>query len=542
LWDRLRGYTFCYDCDKASDLELASDADEMRGDGIVDSGTVNLSENECKELASVRSLRDPDSEVQQAAKKALIQAGPEVSDAVKDGRDDRDVRGQNLRADALDTTEPVQQAENTGLSLTRTCLRCNSLFEIKRTVSRVLCDKCVRELDIAAVSLYLPIRACIYCKKEFKPNSESQRFCSKSCSAKARYETGSKREGRVPPPPAREGPAAVYVAKQTSARQVSASLRACEYCKKTFRPDNESQRFCSYSCSSKALSEARSKQEERVPPPSVLHKGPGIVHVAEQSGDGRVGPSARRLELYDVPDWSFNTFLSKRVAQYGGQYKEIVASAVPFYNLLCELLNDALIDWYTKIMISSALGYLVLADDAIPDRSENGLIDDIFVMAYVLQEIKKRFSSKPIERNWHLDEDVCTMVDATCDACNDLIRSQKFEILAKVGLHKFESLDLEEYSGSYQKRLGKVGREKRELLGLLAYVVRKMDGVKVDRSSVEKIRSQIEQSGDAAEINRIIELAKRDHQIEVRDKEMEDFKENFHRKMNEQALDRLMRK
>jgi uncharacterized membrane protein YkvA (DUF1232 family) len=264
--------------------------------------------------------------------------------------------------------------------------------------------------------------------------------------------------------------------------------------------------------------------------------------VVEQSGAGQVVPSAQRVEPSDIPDWSYETFLFKRVAQYRGPHKEIVASAVPFFNLLCELLNDILIDWHTKVKISSALGYLVLADDVIPDRSENGLIDDIFVMSYILHGINERFSSEPIKRNWHLDEDVCTMIDATYDACNDLIQSQKLEILQKVGLHKFESLDLEEYSGTYQKRLGKVGREKRELLGLLAYVVKKMGGAKVDRSSVENIRRHIEKSGDAAEINRIVELANQDHQIEVLDKEMEAFKDNFYRKMNENALVGLMRK
>ena len=67
-----------------------------------------------------------------------------------------------------------------------------------------------------------------------------------------------------------------------------------------------------------------------------------------------------------------------RVAQYAGQHREIVASAVPFYDLLCELLNDRPIDWPTKIMISSALGYLVLEEDVIPDYTEHGLIHMMF--------------------------------------------------------------------------------------------------------------------------------------------------------------------
>jgi HEAT repeat protein/uncharacterized membrane protein YkvA (DUF1232 family) len=408
--------------------------------------------------ALVRSLRDPDRDVQQAAKEALIKIGPEASDAMKDVCDDPDIRVKKLAAEILSKIENEQQTEDASGSVRKTRVQ---------------------------------------------------------------------REELAPTLPTNERPVAGHVVEQSGAGQFDRLPRQCEYCNKFFKPNRENQRFCSASCSSKG-SAIGSKREELAPtlPTNEL---PVAGHVVEQSGAGQVVPSAQRVEPSDIPDWSYETFLFKRVAEYDGPHKEIVASAVPFFNLLCELLNDILIDWHTKVKISSALGYLVLADDVIPDRSENGLIDDIFVMSYILHGINERFSSEPIKRNWHLDEDVCTMIDATYDACNDLIQSQKLEILQKVGLHKFESLDLEEYSGTYQKRLGKVGREKRELLGLLAYVVKKMGGAKVDRSSVENIRRHIEKSGDAAEINRIVELANQDHQIEVLDKEMEAFKDGFYR-------------
>ncbi len=421
--------------------------------------------------ALVRSLRDPDRDVQEAAKEALIKIGPEASDAMKDVCDDPDIRVKKLAAEILSKIENEQQTEDASGRVRKTRVQ---------------------------------------------------------------------REELVPTPPMYEGSVVVHVAEQSGAGQFDRLPRQCEYCNKFFKPNRENQRFCSTSCSSKG-SATGSKREELVPTPPT-NEGSVVVHVAEQSGAGVVVPSAQRVEPSDIPDWSYETFLFKRVAQYRGPHKEIVTSAVPFFNLLCELLNDILIDWHTKIEISSALGYLVLADDVIPDRSEDGLIDDIFVMSYILHGINERFSSEPIKRNWHLDEDVCTMIDATYDACNDLIQSQKLEILQKVGLSKFESLDLEEYSGTYQKRLGKVGREKRELLGLLAYVVKKMDGAKVDRSSVENIRRHIEKSGDAAEINRIVELANQDHQIEVLDKEMEAFKDDYYRQINENAVNKLMRK
>ena len=487
--------------------------------------------------ALVRSLRDPDRDVQEAAKEALIKIGPEASDAMKDVCDDPDIRVKKLAAEILSKIENEQQTEDASGRVRKTRVQREELVPTPPMYEGSVVVH-VAEQSGAGQFDRLP-RQCEYCNKFFKPNRENQRFCSTSCSSKGSA-TGSKREELVPTPPTNEGSVVVHVAEQSGAGQFDRLPRQCEYCNKFFKPNRENQRFCSTSCSSKG-SATGSKREELVPTPPT-NEGSVVVHVAEQSGAGVVVPSAQRVEPSDIPDWSYETFLFKRVAQYRGPHKEIVTSAVPFFNLLCELLNDILIDWHTKIEISSALGYLVLADDVIPDRSEDGLIDDIFVMSYILHGINERFSSEPIKRNWHLDEDVCTMIDATYDACNDLIQSQKLEILQKVGLSKFESLDLEEYSGTYQKRLGKVGREKRELLGLLAYVVKKMDGAKVDRSSVENIRRHIEKSGDAAEINRIVELANQDHQIEVLDKEMEAFKDDYYRQINENAVNKLMRK
>jgi uncharacterized membrane protein YkvA (DUF1232 family) len=351
----------------------------------------------------------------------------------------------------------------------KTCLRCNSVFKsYEQAANEVLCIKCLSELSAAATDKILGVRTCLYCGKKFKPDDVS-------------------------------------------------SLTG----------------FCSTSCSAKAFSEASTELHKIVPPKSAVCEEPDEVNVEKGAPAELVGSSAQRVWLSEEDNWNFETFLSTRVAQYDGQYTEIAAFAVPFYKLLCDLLNEELIDWHAKIMISSALGYLVLADDVIPDYAESGLrlIDDVYVMAHVLQSLLDHCSEE-ITRNWHSETDIFAVIDLTHNSCHELVQSQSFEILEKVGLYKFQDLELEEYSGSYQERLAKVALEKRELLGLLAYIMRQIGFKKVDRSSVKKIRSQIEHSGNAAEINRIIELAKKDHDIKIEDKEFEDWKEKYLREMN----------
>jgi uncharacterized membrane protein YkvA (DUF1232 family) len=311
-------------------------------------------------------------------------------------------------------------------------------------------------------------------------------------------------------------------------------LTTCVYCKRKFKPNDVSilTGFCSKACSAKAQDAAK-LENQLARPTEAPPEGALAVHVAGQSDTGLAAASTQNLDSScDIPNWSYETLLNARVTQYGGPYKDIAAFAVPFYKLLCGLLNDVLVDWHTKIMISSALGYLVLAEDVIPDQEDNGLIDDIFIMADVLQDLKEHFSER-IEDNWDEDDDICSTIDTMHDACYDLVQSQAWEILQRVGLQKFRDLELEEYSGDYPKRLARVAQEKRELLGLLAYVMRQMGHKKVDRSRVENIRRQIEQSGNAAEINRIIELAKKDHDIKVKDEGLDEFKEEYEREMNE---------
>jgi hypothetical protein len=59
------------------------------------------------------------------------------------------------------------------------------------------------------------------------------------------------------------------------------------------------------------------------PTTPTTNERPVAGHVVEQAGAGQVVPSAQRVEPSDIPDWSYETFLFKRVAQYRGPHKEI---------------------------------------------------------------------------------------------------------------------------------------------------------------------------------------------------------------------------
>ena len=188
------------------------------------------------------ALTDPDRDIQEAARKALLPAGPEACDAVRGTCDDENARLKKLTADILGKTEysqqthdiqhdkphvktqaqadnarenpetprsnwldlaarikslnadilgkskQAQQTEDVHLSSTKTCERCNSLFEpSEQDANEVLCIKCLSELSVAATDVVLGVRTCLYCGKKFKPDDASSvtGFCSASCFTKA---------------------------------------------------------------------------------------------------------------------------------------------------------------------------------------------------------------------------------------------------------------------------------------------------------------------------------------------------------------------
>lgn len=218
-----------------------------------------------------------------------------------------------------------------------------------------------------------------------------------------------------------------------------------------------------------------------------------------------------RVGLKESRYQGFYESLKTTIDLYEGKYKELVKYCPPFFRLLCEIVNDKLTDWNTKLMIDAALAYFVLPEDIIPDHKEQGYVDDLFIVCHVLKEIKS-ISPKVIEDNWQGEEKILPLIDSLYEKSGAVVAEYSLEILRKVGLHKYQSLDLVEYSGEYPQKIARIANEKRELLALLAYLIKVIHKVNVRGWKVEAIKELLESYGDYDEINRLIELSKMNHE------------------------------
>lgn len=240
------------------------------------------------------------------------------------------------------------------------------------------------------------------------------------------------------------------------------------------------------------------------------------------------------FEYYDV--------LIQNIKNYEGPNKKLQMNCPIFFKLLCDILNDRFTDWHTKMMISSAIAYFVLEDDVIPDQKENGYVDDLFITSFVLKEIKDN-SPELIDENWLYEEDIFSTIDDVFYQTSEILGDLTHEVLRKVGLHKFRSLDLEEYTGSYPQKLSKIAAEKRELLGMVVFLVNKLQDTKMKATTIEQIKGILLESGEADEIHRLIELSKIHHSYSNRKHSEEDeFEDILERRLKEARLNALMGK
>lgn len=199
--------------------------------------------------------------------------------------------------------------------------------------------------------------------------------------------------------------------------------------------------------------------------------------------------------------------LKEDISRYTGEHKSLLENCPKFFKLLCDILKDKRADWHTRLLVNSALAYFVLPEDVIPDYDERGYIDDLFLTAFVLVEIKNNVDEHLLIDNWNQDGNILELVEDVHDRSKIIIGEDYIDVLRLVGLRKYVSLDLNEYSGDYPSKIARLADDKRELLGLLSFVVSKLYGVSRTRE-LEKVKEFLMEHEDFDEIERILYIAK----------------------------------
>lgn len=240
------------------------------------------------------------------------------------------------------------------------------------------------------------------------------------------------------------------------------------------------------------------------------------VSQTDKCKEFRKAPCQEKIQTKSIEDLSYQPldkhhsyeeFLISRIALKPGHEREIIKYFPHLFSLACKILKDEYTDWHTKMMISAALGYYILEEDIIPDYEEHGYVDDLFILCYVLREIKKHVSPNIFTNNWEYQEDVMELIDTIYKNTHKILGEKALDVLHLVGLYKFKRLDLEEYDSTSDAKTEKLRREKHELLALNAYLVKKIYHADVSNKTLYEIKNYLKQYGDRDEINRLILIA-----------------------------------
>jgi len=168
---------------------------------------------------------------------------------------------------------------------------------------------------------------------------------------------------------------------------------------------------------------------------------PVEILIKNSSVFDKLSPASNSPPLCDVGEMTIKDILYSKInsLNYDDEY---ISKYLPlFFDLTSRMLISKYTDWHTKVLLSSALGYFIVEDDCIPDTDENGFIDDLFILSYVLREIKKHVSPSLILENWHYEDNILMIIEEVFSYSYDMIGDIACEILALVGLDKIKKLE-----------------------------------------------------------------------------------------------------
>jgi uncharacterized membrane protein YkvA (DUF1232 family) len=138
----------------------------------------------------------------------------------------------------------------------------------------------------------------------------------------------------------------------------------------------------------------------------------------------------------------FDSLLEKDISDYKGEYASIIHQAPALYRMMTRMLDDRTLPSKISPLVIAAIAYFILPEDVIPEDKFGpvGYLDDIYLCAFVAQEVAKEFGSPDIlVRNWDGKVSVVNLIKEILDREQDLIGDKKDRIMQYIGYDQLET-------------------------------------------------------------------------------------------------------
>ena len=135
---------------------------------------------------------------------------------------------------------------------------------------------------------------------------------------------------------------------------------------------------------------------------------------------------------------TYQDFLKEELDNFEGDFDKFILYIPEFFKLLCDLLDEDL-SKEEKQKINCALAYFVVPNDVIPEDiyGPMGYVDDIFVCAIVLKELKEKHGLELITKHWQYDEDFESVLKVSYEKSLNILKekNQVDEVLEACALN-----------------------------------------------------------------------------------------------------------
>ncbi len=132
----------------------------------------------------------------------------------------------------------------------------------------------------------------------------------------------------------------------------------------------------------------------------------------------------------------FFDLLKDQLERYRGEFDEVILLAPDYFRLLTNLLEDSRVSREARLLICAALAYFVAPYDVNPEEVYGpvGYLDDVFVCAHVVRELRAVVPADVLEEAWEAEFDLIATTEDVYAKARIELGERAADALAYVGL------------------------------------------------------------------------------------------------------------
>ncbi|MFO8055754.1 MAG: DUF1232 domain-containing protein [bacterium] len=140
---------------------------------------------------------------------------------------------------------------------------------------------------------------------------------------------------------------------------------------------------------------------------------------------------SEKRHLKVVRDDDFYQSLRRRIRDWSRdkgkdhKYLDYILAAPDLLHLLSKLSLDSRLSWGSRSKIGVGIAYFVFPLDFLPEAllGPVGLLDDIAVAAWIIDDLIKTAGPDIVREHWAGDDDVLELINRIVDSANEMIGS-----------------------------------------------------------------------------------------------------------------------